>query len=239
MVEQGEPRDAADIAFERLLLSSAQADVVPEQAAKAAWSKFASGAGALAAGMHAPTGSEPASSLLHERTRAALQWLAIGALGGGLLAAAWLVNRQAAGIVPSLVSVPSTSRVVLAPPPAPATSEAPLAPSAAPAAAPSSARPRSLSPPGARGSTLAAEVMALDAVRTAIAIGAPAEALRLVDEYRRKFPQGQLATEAEVLAIEAFAQQGNEREVKRLAARFLGLHPQDPQAARVRSLSAR
>ena len=86
-------------------------------------------------------------------------------------------------------------------------------------------------------STLAAEVAALDAARKAAAGGDPDATLSLLDRYRYDFPDGELAADAEVVAIEAFAAKGDRAAVAQRVARFLALHPNDPHAAAVRRLA--
>jgi outer membrane protein assembly factor BamD (BamD/ComL family) len=95
----------------------------------------------------------------------------------------------------------------------------------------------SLVPSSARSSTLAAEVALLDAVRAKIAAAAYDEALRGVEQFHRSFPAGELAPDADVLALEALAQKGDHSELDRRAARFLARYPADPHAARVRGLT--
>jgi hypothetical protein len=101
------------------------------------------------------------------------------------------------------------------------------------------------SPPGAdherapygEASLLAAEVAALDAVRAAISAGNAHQALGLVDAYHRDFPEGQLAPDAEALAIEALETQEERTEMARRAAQFLSRYPNDPHAPRIRLLA--
>jgi hypothetical protein len=87
-------------------------------------------------------------------------------------------------------------------------------------------------------SSLAEEVARLDAARAASRRGAYDETARLVASYHRDFPLGALAPDADVIAIEAVAKQGDQANLERLCTRFLRLYPADPHAARVRSLSA-
>jgi outer membrane protein assembly factor BamD (BamD/ComL family) len=87
-------------------------------------------------------------------------------------------------------------------------------------------------------SSLAEEVARLDAARAASKRGAYDEAVRLVASYQHDFPHGALAPDADVIAIEAVARQGDQANLERLCTRFLRLYPADPHAARVRSLSA-
>lgn len=87
--------------------------------------------------------------------------------------------------------------------------------------------------------SLAAEVSALDGVRTALSAGAYASALHEVELYHERFPSGALSADAEVLALEALAAQGAERELRARAARFLARYPKDPHHERVRALAPR
>jgi outer membrane protein assembly factor BamD (BamD/ComL family) len=59
------------------------------------------------------------------------------------------------------------------------------------------------------------------------------EALRIADQYRTDYPNGELAPEAEVVAIEALAARGDQPALAARAARFLARYPSDPHAARV------
>lgn len=235
--------DAADVAFERLLLGSAQADVLPQSAVRDAWSKFAGSAGALAAGVEARgSGQASAAAPAASEVRGALQWLALGALSGGLVTAAWMASGERAGLVPVLVPTVAHSASAALSPRAPERERASRTPAnpAPSSAEPSRRAPAVSTPPRPpRASTLAAEVRALDAVRTAIAIGAHDQALRLVEGFHRDFPAAQLAADAEVLALEALAAQGNASELESRAARFLRRYPNDPQSPRVKALSAR
>lgn len=85
-------------------------------------------------------------------------------------------------------------------------------------------------------SRLAAEVAALDAVRTALSIGAPERALQGVEGYRREFPEGELTPEAHVLEVEALAAKGDRAGARRESERFLARYPKDPHVTRVRWL---
>jgi hypothetical protein len=76
----------------------------------------------------------------------------------------------------------------------------------------------------------------LDAARTAIARGAFDDALRLIGEYRRTFPGGALAADAEVIAIDSMT--ARHEDVTAHADRFLSRFPNDPHAARIRKLSS-
>ncbi|MBN2196042.1 MAG: outer membrane protein assembly factor BamD [Polyangiaceae bacterium] len=86
-------------------------------------------------------------------------------------------------------------------------------------------------------STLGAEVARLDEARTASRAGDHGEAIRIVEDYRREFPNGALAPDAEVVALEALAKLGERAEVARRAARFLARYPNDPHAGRAKRLA--
>ena len=78
----------------------------------------------------------------------------------------------------------------------------------------------------------------IDAARRAGARGEHDEAIRLIDDYRLSFPDGLLAADAEVVALEAAAANHDRDEVAQRAAAFLARHPRDPHAARVRWIAA-
>jgi outer membrane protein assembly factor BamD (BamD/ComL family) len=86
-------------------------------------------------------------------------------------------------------------------------------------------------------STLAAEVARIDAARSASANGKHDEAIRLIERFHRDFPEGALAPDADVVALEAAAAKHDRAEVERRAARFLSQYPGDPHAARVQGLA--
>lgn len=88
-------------------------------------------------------------------------------------------------------------------------------------------------------STLSAQVALLDAARTASAAGAFGEALSVIERYQAEFPSGELAPDAEVVALEALAAQGDSEALAGRAARFLARYPGDPHVARVKELAKR
>lgn len=243
---------AADAAFERLLLDSAKGDIVSQVAVRDAWAKFALTTGTMAA-VVAP------GLLPHGAWRAGVRWLVAGAIGGGTITAAWMHHQSAAKQEPAPVAVVTTPReqVVVRPE---ATIdhmvEAPMASSpmvnhsrpgparvpriAAPVervelesvapSVPPTAPPPAIAPP----STLAAEVLALDELRAAATAKDFARAVAGVDDYSRAFPRGQLAADADAIAIEALDARGDHDEAAKRAARFLLRYPKDPHAARMK-----
>ena len=78
------------------------------------------------------------------------------------------------------------------------------------------------------------ELALLEAVSRATKAGNGALALSHSQEYKRRFPRGKLALEAQVLHIEALALAGNRAEASRLAESFLKRYPDSPVAARIR-----
>jgi hypothetical protein len=233
---------ASDERFERLLIDSAQQDELPSNV-DAAWNKFGaalSGASLLAAGAAGALAVRRAERWL------AAKWLIWGALTGSALTALSLRpshNRQSApsavlstplalpAVASALPTVGLASKAQL--PIAPASSKPKPAPHSSPRPRAPAARSEPATSPN---STLGAQVALLDAARTAIAAGAFAEALRLSERYRAEFPSGELAPEAEVVAIEALVFRGEKRPAAERAARFFARYPGDPHTARVKWL---
>lgn len=251
-----ESEQLAQAHFERSLFESAHGDAPPPGATERAWRRFAADAALLA-----PVASASAPRGWFESAAArAARWTLIGAIGGGGLVAVWL-RPQAPASAPVAAPVPALSPALTvreppaaATPPDSAVSSLAVRPlEAAPASAPpasappasSIARPHKPSvpspiAPASKSSTvesaLAREVAALDAARTALAVGANASALRQIAQYHRDFPQGELSADADVVAIEALAAEGDRAATKRAASRFLRQHPRDPHVARIREL---
>jgi hypothetical protein len=90
------------------------------------------------------------------------------------------------------------------------------------------------SPP--RVDDLPSQVTALDLARTALHEGDDARALRLVDDYEKRYPTGTFVQEAEVVRIEALTAEGDREGAEAAGTRFLALYPSSPHAARIRAL---
>jgi hypothetical protein len=88
-----------------------------------------------------------------------------------------------------------------------------------------------------RSSALAAEVARLDTARTSNASGDYDGTIQLIERYHRDFPDGALAPDADVVALEAVAAKRDQAETARRAALFLSRYTGDPHAARVRWLA--
>lgn len=61
--------------------------------------------------------------------------------------------------------------------------------------------------------------------------------LRQIERYHAEFPEGELAADAEAVAIEALAAEGEHGALAAAAQRFLARHRRGPHAARVRELA--
>ncbi|MFO0761930.1 MAG: hypothetical protein U0359_36155, partial [Byssovorax sp.] len=84
-----------------------------------------------------------------------------------------------------------------------------------------------------RETRLREESRRLSEARDALRRGDAAGALALLDEMRRKFPQGTLAQERETLAVEALTRSGRTDEAKARAASFKDAYPESPHGVRV------
>jgi hypothetical protein len=236
--------DSADERFERLLIDSAQSDELPRNV-DAAWDKFGAalnGVSVLAAGAGGALAVRRAQHWL------AAKWLIWGALTGSALTALGLRASHDRHLLPSpapSASIALTPVTSSTPAPRGEVEVAPPEPAPLPRATPKVLLHsiRAQTPPSHReaaptqaSSTLTEQVALLDAARSAVLAGAFSEALRLADRYRAQFPNGELAPEAEVVAIEALTLRGQRQPALERAARFLARYPGDPHTARVKWL---
>jgi hypothetical protein len=245
---------AADRAFERELLAAGRTEPLSCEQAEAAWAKFAAGLGtvASAAALSQLPGALAAGSVVDSVAApgrwlerfAVAKWLLLGGLVGSALTVAWQEQRAKSESPPVAVVRPNPVLVVApvaeqpsAAAPAPSTAGGAASHQRSASGAPSNAHRAAASASISPSVSLAAEVSALDAVRTAIGMGAWSDAQSLLSKYQRQFPKGALGAEAEVLAIEAFAGAGRSADAERAAKRFLARRPNDPQASRVRWLT--
>jgi len=113
--------------------------------------------------------------------------------------------------------------------PAAAAEAAPAEPAKALAVAPRAALP-------SNEASLRQELGAIEQARRAFLAHDYTQALRLLDEYTRRFPKRQLGSEATVLRIEALAARGDRETASRIGHDFLQNHPNGPYAQRVRSV---
>jgi hypothetical protein len=90
--------------------------------------------------------------------------------------------------------------------------------------------------PAARAATLLTEELgALDHARLSLANGDARRALEELEAYDRRYPQGRLQIEAEVLRIDALAKVGRKDVARQRAEAFLRHHPNSVLATRVRA----
>jgi hypothetical protein len=82
---------------------------------------------------------------------------------------------------------------------------------------------------------LAEEARLLREAETARRGGDIAAATARLDEHRRRFPRGELATERDAARVLVLCDAGRAADARRLAVRFLRRHPRSPLADRVRS----
>jgi hypothetical protein len=119
--------------------------------------------------------------------------------------------------------------------------DAPRAPAAAPPHG-STASFAADPPPAAtpeQVSALSEEVRSLDAARRELTAGHAAAALAAIDNYRARFPQGSLRTEATVLRVEALLRSGDRAGAEREAHVIVRAAPGSRHAARVLDLLGR
>jgi hypothetical protein len=237
----------AESRLARQLLDSARVDEMTPEGMEAAWLKF-SGALALTALQASPPAAvEPAVVALRSVKRAAaaswssLSWLVLGAVAGSALTAAWLghdrrpePSNPLAASASSVATPAPNARAGVAPaaPPEPVRTPSVQEPVISAPRTRHRERP-SAAPPS---STLAAEVVQLDAARTALDVGAYSEAKRLLTQFHRDFPRGELTTEARLIHLELLSARGDKAALQREGVRFLDLYPRDPHAERVRQL---
>lgn len=239
-----------DLAFERLLLAAGRTETMPPEQTEAALLRFAAGIGAL----HGDAGSNMsgvpstgASAGSWARFAVPAKWASLGFIAGGVAMLGWLghgpgpIESRAPQAVPN-AKVPSVAASIT--PPARPEARQPVQTSLAPRSVPAPGKQLARAPTvdalplrsAGSSSDLAAEVAALDGIRTALSIGAWRDAEKQSDAYRRAFPQGALRSEAEVLAIEGLLAQGRKQAAVAAGERFISSHPRDPQVARMRAL---
>jgi len=106
-----------------------------------------------------------------------------------------------------------------------------------PAPAPAAPDTQAVAPAAAsRAATLLTEELgALDHARLSLANGDARRALEELEAYDRRYPQGRLQIEAEVLRIDALAKVGRKDVARQRAEAFLRHHPNSVLATRVRA----
>jgi hypothetical protein len=245
----------ADQEFERALLASARADEPPAdtraEMTDQAWARFSARAVAVgdASRGQASRTDRSGAGPAYGATRRPMggvhwRWLLAGALGGGAVTAGLFALRPPVQIVSLTVGGDESSAPLTTAAPAIA---APVSSTARIEERPAARREKRQNPRTDRASVqgtvlvappsnLAAEVAALDAARAAAASRQFDRALSLIDHYHYDFPTGELAADAEVIAIEALEAKDDRAEMTRRASRFVDQHPDDPHAARIKRL---
>ena len=219
-------RDEAESTVELLLLEAGATYKSSDNArARTLAALGLAGSAAVSAGaMSAAT-----SSLLSKAGWTKL--LLFSGLGGVVAAPVGYVAWQHAHPPAIRVTAP-----VVAPPPPPARAVVPLEPvrSEETVAPPPAVPAPKVDSRSTSASALAAELGALDAVRTRLSSGDATGALAKLDDYARVYPRGRLVLEAEVLRIDALSRAGQKTQAKKRAEAFLRKHPNSVLATRVR-----
>ena len=86
---------------------------------------------------------------------------------------------------------------------------------------------------GGVGANVPAQVALVDRARALVAAGDTSGALRVTDEYAKRFPRGALSEEAALLRIEAVNARGDRAAVVALARRFRAEYPRSVHADKV------
>lgn len=177
----------------------------------------------------------PSSALASALTKLGLSRAALFGWGMGAAAVtgtAFALSFTLSGAPAPVASPPSETRsarpiVTPSPPPVAATStEDPPAPSS-----PEPRKPREVS-------TAWDEPQLIERARKALGSD-PKRALVLMQEYQRRFPNGALRVERDVIVLEALARSGHTAEARRRALAFETQHPSSIHLPRVRALLAR
>jgi hypothetical protein len=152
----------------------------------------------------------------------------VGALAGG---GAWLAERDGSPAPAAKPAATAAGRAVT--PGAPAEPALPAPPAAEPPAldAPSRAAPGSAKPPAAAAIK---ESELLEAAQRALGTN-PERALALTQTHRQRFPNGALAQEREVIAIEALSRLGRKNDAKRQSEAFEKTYPGSAHQRKVES----
>lgn len=242
LLRAGRSEHAPERFAERLLLEVSAAAAAGAVTSFAATSVTA-GAKLGAAASGAATSAAAAPSL----TLVVAQWVALGVLGGGILA-----TGANAALSPESPQASTPTRATLAAPPVvmpPAPHVALGAPSptntVAKRDAPDSSAPAAMhttvpsattsSPPTGQ---LGREVELIDQVRRALRAHNTSLALNALDRYSLVASTGVLDREARVLRIQALRDAGDVAGASKLAAQYIADFPHDAHAARLRAQAA-
>jgi hypothetical protein len=235
------------------VLSTTSAAAAASNAATAAGASGSPAVGALAGGSASASAAATstavagaAKSVASSTLIVVAKWLAVGALtgtvassavygvSGALTPAPVASSASAVGPTPSAPKVlPRRSnpadevREIPAPPPIEVPPPPPAVGPAPAAAEPSAER---------AGSSLAAEVMALDSARQALGAGDAPRTLDLLNGYEARFREPRMLPEVLYLRLEAFTLKGERANAEAVARRILLVYPTSPHAARARAV---
>lgn len=178
--------------------------------------------------------SPPAPPEMAEETPPAIATATIAASAS--VATAIPSELPAPMVVHRDVPVPATVRSAPSVEPAVAAVAARAEPPSVPAPAPI-AEPAATTAARVPASYLDEQLALLGKARAALDANDAAGAMRALDAYGARFPQGSLGEEAELLRVRATAHSGDSAGARRLAEAFLKRHPTSPYAARARSFA--
>jgi hypothetical protein len=241
LLRAGKAETSPDGFSERLLASVAGA-AAPSKVTSAAGASFGSGAklGGAVAGAGSSSGAATSVVL------GAAKWVAVGMLGGGILAASADVALSPRRETTSAFAKTDASVVRATPP----KTQVPPAGPSSPAEPTAVASPRTLdlvkekggnvatAPSSVQASQLGHEVELIDRVRRALAAGNTSLALSELTAYERVSRTGVLDREARVLRIQALRDAGDAAGAQQLTARYLADFPDDAHALRLRAQDA-
>jgi len=221
--------------FEAVLLRAGQSDELPTTSRRRIMTGLGIGGGILSA-------STVASGVKATSAKGFFSALGLGAVGAVAVGAVAVWTGVSALTPAHPVEAKSPVANVVAPPPAPPVAPAPTADTKVevpttpievtePLAAKAPARAHDRAP-----ETLSLELSALEQARAALGRRDYGVALRLLDDYARRFPKRRLDSEATVLRIETLAARGDRAAAVRLGNQFLATHANGPYARRVKSL---
>jgi hypothetical protein len=92
-------------------------------------------------------------------------------------------------------------------------------------------------PSASAGDDLAAQVLALERARTALASGDAARVVTDIEAFHRTYPRSPLAEEADFVRVQALARAGRASDAQRLATEFLARYPRSPYTQQVTLLA--
>jgi len=247
MLSAARDEGPSSAALQRTLSAlGAGAAILSASSAAAGMAAAGSGGGGGATASAATLGATGVSAVASKIGQAslistALKWIGVGAVSG--LLAAGVADRVAGPRAPERTALePAPQPVKTLATPIPRRAPEPVT-HAPPAVLPEPERrppPQVASKPSPQAADprvpLAAEVLAVDRAREAVAAGQPERALSELNAYERRFGDRRLAPEALFLKMEAFAERGDQTAARATARQLLSIDPNGPHAARARAV---